>query len=189
MPRKLTLLLLPVAGAEPLVGVFPTLRSLLFGSHFDSATGRFEAQVTDELAIRVAVIQVGDFRPAVAIHRLNVIAWPAPEGDCPVFTTCFRDDPDRPDAAILAAGQARFDRTALELPKLDPVYPPLTGAFPPEGAAVTGFEMVFPSRLDLIKPGRFSVAVSLTLRLGEGAEAELQTFRTDPEMNVEGSYP
>jgi hypothetical protein len=53
------------------------------------------------------------------------------------------------------------------------------------------FEMVFPRRIALHKPGRFSTFLALTLRLEAeaGAEPVLQTFVHDPEMDVGGSYP
>ncbi len=189
MTRNLTLALLPVVGPDTLVGRFAVLPTFLFGTDFDAATGQLPVQVGDELTIRVVAFEVGAPRRAVAIHRLNVVAWPAPATDCPVFATCFQVDPDRPDATILAAGHARFAPAAWEPPPIDGVYPPAAGPFPPEGGEQTAFLMVFPTRIGFTKPGRFSVAISLTLRLGEGAEAVLQTFRTDPEMNVEGSYP
>jgi hypothetical protein len=138
----------------------------------------------------VAALQVAFPPRPVAIHRFNVVAWPAPDAGCPVFLTGFRDDPDRPDATILAAGHARFEPApTFELPPLDGVYPRRADPFPLEGTTVTGFEMVFPSRIDLVKPGGYSIEISLTLRVGEGAEAVLETFRIDPEMNVQGSYP
>lgn len=175
-----TLLLLPVVGAEPLAGRSRPLQVLL-GAGASPATGEFELRVGDQLAILVVALQPEPPRRAVAVHQLNLVSWPAPAAPGQLFTTCFREDPDTPDAAILAGGRAHFAPYAGELPPPAELYP--------AGASATSFQMVFPTHVPLLKPGRFSTFVALTLRLGEGPEPELQTFVHDPEMGVAGSYP
>jgi hypothetical protein len=188
MTQNLTLLLLPVVDAAPLEGRFARLPTLLTGGRYDPGTGQFDVASGAELSVKMVVLQPQPPRREVAVHRLTVLAWPAPDDDLGPFTTCFRQDPDRPDAAILTGGRVRFAPGLVELPPPAGETPPPPG-YPAGGGSVQGFHMVFPARLHLVRPGRFSVLLSLTLRLSRGAQTELRTFRTDPEMNVEGSYP